>query len=213
MKKSFSPVVLFGLVALAGLVTACDHGTPTLLPYETEGDPSERPTKKRSGSEDAPDDEDAANGTPATGSEDDRRSPEDTAWSGTLAATRWIVFGGEPHCRYRARFTDVTITVKLKGDGKIVSAKLTGTAIEEALDGCPHSAIAPNAHVYTHASSGVTEPVIASPAATNQPRAELDVELVTTGPTASTAKVRWHRNDVGSPFDWTLTDQVVLTKL
>ncbi len=148
--------------------------------------------------------------TPAPATSPIQASAPDATWTGTLAKSNAVGFGGSPYCDYRTHLEDVTVRVTVAADGTVKSADVTAMAIEEGLNGCPNAPIAPNRHDYA-----LTTPATATfnveSAAQSLPRAKMSAQLTAQGTNGSIA-LTWHRDDIDAPFDWTLSATVPLQK-
>lgn len=141
-------------------------------------------------------------------------APTDTTWTGTLTKTSATTFGGGDggYCTYRTHFENVSVKVVIDSTGTVKSAAVLGTAVEEVLNGCTLKPIAPNLHDYvldTTTTGTVFD--VQGGGTTAQPQAKMTANLAT-GATTSTINLTWHRNDIGAPFDWTISAKVTLTK-
>lgn len=216
----------FAVLALLGstLAVAC-AATPAPEAFEGEPASASRSTKKSTKSS-----SDSTTGTetppPASTTVADRPAPvedtpppaapvqaTDTTWTGVLAKTPSAKFGGDPYCEYQTHFESVNVTVILGADGKVKSAKVTGQAVEESLNGCPNKPIAPNQHVYTLATQvdGTTFSVDGG-GSTAEPHAKMDADVSASG-TTGTIKLKLQRDDQTAPLVWTIDTTVSLTRL
>jgi hypothetical protein len=213
--RYFSSLAVIGLVA----ITACGGEMTPPPPFEP-AEAAKRPKEpKGPGQSDAPADE----GAPVPDEVDPNGDvdptlppgmpPPDTAWIGTLASTEWVTFGGEPFCTYRVRLVDVRVNVRLTATGRIVTTFVSGTAVEEGLNGCGNQPIPPNLHRYTYSPAAPTEGAFtAKNVPGNKPAAEMAGEVLVTDPTTGRATLRWRRTDAKAPLDWVITAQVPLKK-
>lgn len=136
----------------------------------------------------------------------------DTTWTGTLAKTEAVAFGGAPYCNYKTHFENITVRITMNGDGSVKFADVNGNAVEETVGTCSNKPIAENTHDYafTPAAPVAGSTFQASGGAANQPHAMLNASVAVT--TDGHVTLTWHRDDIGSPFDWTITADVPLTK-
>lgn len=144
----------------------------------------------------------------------------ETAYRGRLSSTAAVTFGGPymdaNYCRYSVTLKNIEIDMVV-ADGKLVASTVKNQ-MEEAFVGTCGSTqptIKTNLHSYA-LSSAVTatnggfraEYLYASG---NEPKATLVIDLAPTT-TGYTAAATWHRNDIGKPFDWTVTGTIPLAQ-
>ena len=220
--RSFERTLLPVLALLGSTLVAC-AATPAPDAFEGEPAAASRSTKK---STKASSDTGSSTETPAPASttvpdrppiEEPAPAPpvqaSDTTWTGVLAKTPSSKFGGSPYCQYQTHFEAVNVTVIVGADGKVKSAKVTGQAVEEALDGCPNKPIAPNQHVYTLATAVEgTSFSVDGGGTTAEPHAKMDADVSTSG-TTGRIKLKLQRDDQTAPLVWTIDTTVELTKL
>jgi hypothetical protein len=78
------------------------------------------------------------------------------AWSGTVASTPELEFGGPPYCFYTTQFTNLRSTVEISA-GRVVSARVTATHVERSIRGCPYAPDPPIGHTYTLNSATIAD--------------------------------------------------------
>jgi hypothetical protein len=201
------------VVALVALA-AC--ATPNL--DEPEPPPSEKPpAASGSGkSPTSPSPSSSGTGAPAPAPAPD---PGDSSgrgarrWTGSLAATTPLQFGGGQACVYRITLKDVKVEISAAGNGDILTAGVTATAFEETLSANCNTPIPINAHTYVLTGASVlpngTVHISLAASAPNNPHASLVIEgdLRTAYPELSLA---WHRSDQGPPLDWRVSTKVTV---
>lgn len=100
------------------------------------------------------------------------------AWTGAVASTEVLQFGGPPYCFYTVQFTNLSSSIRIEG-GRVSSAQVTATHTEEAIRGCPFTTGPPNTHTYTLNSGSVVGRRVSvryDSAGSNYPTANLDFE-------------------------------------
>lgn len=129
-------------------------------------------------------------------------------FTGTLASTATVPFGGSPYCDYAVTLRDVVVDVVLREDSYLVNSLVTDTMIEQALNGCPHQPAAPNAQVFEYRGSPLAGDSSFQTAlegrSTNSPVTALELALTAPAAAPPSANVRWTRIDQGPPLSWTV---------
>lgn len=138
------------------------------------------------------------------------------AFSGTLAATGAVPFGGNyadaSNCTYTVTLKNVTIDLVVQ-DGQLVASAVHDQMVETTIGVCWYAAQDPNAQTFQLAtavastSGGFHAEYLG--ASGNTPKASLVVDLTRDGDGYS-ASATWHRTDLGKPFDWTVTGTIGL---
>jgi hypothetical protein len=212
-----------GLLLLGSILSMACAAEPAPTPFQSgsseaaSDDGNTDGSHAKSGTAPAPSSSVAQPVIPATPPADDTPvtpAAIDSKWSGTLAKTSAVTFGGSPYCTYRTHLENVVVNLTTDPDGVIKGATVTGKAIEEALNNCPNKPIPANNHLYSFVpTTAITGGFTTEGAAANQPRALLNA-TVKADNSASTGTVTLaiHRDDIGSPFDWTITAAVPVTK-
>jgi hypothetical protein len=139
---------------------------------------------------------------------------ETKVYSGTLATTATVPFGGGGFCKYDVTLRDVAIEFDLLPTGDVGRATVRDLAVERALDGCPHSPMAPSIQDFTFASRAVTTTgtrIEFAGAKSNRPETALVVDLVPSG-SGYEATATWKRTDQTAPLAWAVTAKVSLAK-
>lgn len=205
------------LAAFSICAIACSN--PQVEPFDPDpnGNTGEASTTKKSTASDdtkTPTNTPAAVVTPSTPTTTPTATATapDTTWTGTLAATDTVAFGGAPYCNYKTHFENVTVRITMAGDGSVKFADVNGNAIEQTVGTCTEKPLAENTHDYpfTPAAPTTGDQFTASGAKANLPHATMNATVTTVGDGHVT--LSWHRDDIGSPFDWTITADVPLTK-
>lgn len=141
-------------------------------------------------------------------------APTDATWTGTLTKTSATTFGGGDggYCTYKTHFENVSVKLVIDSNGTVKSAAVLGTAVEEIVGTCPYSPIKANLHDYVlDTTTTGTVFNVQGGGATAEPQARMTANLGT-GEVTRSINLSWHRNDIGAPFDWTITAAVTLTK-
>lgn len=142
--------------------------------------------------------------------------PDSVRWTGTLATTKTVEFGGSPYCKYRVTLKQIEIDVTMKKTGEVVNALVKNVAVEESVPPCTFPPQPPNAHQYSLGSSKPAPTGLQldfAPFATNKPKAT----LVMVGPLdgaspSATVSLEWHRTDQPAPLDWRVTAVVPVAR-
>lgn len=145
----------------------------------------------------------------------DREANEDV-FRGTLSSTAPVTFGGPymdaSYCRYSVTLKNIELDMVV-ADGKLVASTVKNQMAEAFVGTCgsQQPTIKTNLHTYalssavTSTSGGFRAEYLY--ASGNEPKATLVIDLAPTT-TGYTASATWHRNDIGKPFDWTVTATV-----
>jgi len=123
-----------------------------------------------------------------------------------------VPFGHMPDtCDYTMTFKQLDVTLMLTGDTP-TAGHVQNLNVEATVGACPY-APAPNvisSYTFDSAKPGPSGLVLTFQAdRTNATKASLVVTLVKTM-TGYTAKLTFHRTDIGTPFDWTVATDVAL---
>jgi hypothetical protein len=194
----------FGLLGIV-LAAACGSETPGESPPPLSTGTASPPTDAG-----PPDDVAVVDATPPDA------GPESVRWTGTLATTKTVEFGGSPYCKYRVTLRQVEIDVTMKKTGEVVNASVKNVVVEESVPPCTFPPQNPNAHQYSLAKSKPAPTGLQldfAPFAANRPRAT----LVMVGPLdgaspSATVSLEWHRTDQPAPLDWRVTAIVPVTR-
>lgn len=143
--------------------------------------------------------------------------PDSVRWTGSLATTKAVEFGGSPYCKYEITLKQIEVDVTLTKTGEVVSAVVRNVATEASLPPCTYQPQAPSAHQYSFGSSKTSAnkglELTMTAASANKPKAS----LVVVGPLAGSSGVanvtlEWHRTDQPAPLDWRVTATVPVTR-
>ncbi len=138
-------------------------------------------------------------------------------WTGSLAASKTVDFGGSPYCKYRVTLQQIEVDLTMTKAGAVVTGKVKNLAVEAVVPPCSYPPQDPSLHEYSLAAAkpGANGAVHLdfAPFASNHPKASLalDGPLVGSSSTAN-ATLEWHRTDQPSPLDWRVTVSVPLVR-
>jgi len=141
-------------------------------------------------------------------------------FSGQLATTATVPFGGPPYCMYSVRLSSIRIDVTVHPADGLTSMIVADTMNEATVGMCPNLPQPPNRQGFSYL--GVPRPPEASGAfvltaqalPTNAPRTAFSVTLTPSGATMLASAPRWQRTDQTAPLDWVVTtmNPIALTK-
>jgi hypothetical protein len=140
--------------------------------------------------------------------------PQSSTFSGELAATSTVPFGGSPFCKYDITLRDVAIEIEIAPSGDVTRATVRNRGVEQALESCPYAPMEPSAQEFTFASAVVTTTgtrVQLTGATTNEPATALVLDLVQSG-AGYEATATWKRTDIQAPLDWSVSATVSLAR-
>jgi hypothetical protein len=123
-----------------------------------------------------------------------------------------VAFGGGTFCNYTITLKQLAITLGILPSGQVVSGHVEDLNVEAAVAPCT-GGIPANIATYTFASAKPTQTGMAltfQGATTNQPHADLVVNLSTAG-SAFQAQLGFHRNDQNPPLDWSVVATLSLS--
>lgn len=127
-------------------------------------------------------------------------------FAGRLAASPRVQFGGGGYCDYAMTLRDVIVDIVVRERGFFVNGLVTDTAVEEALNGCPHAPSPPHAQVYEYTGNPLPGAAMFAVGLTPDPgnaqQATLDAVATVSFETAPRVDLRWHRIDQPAPLDW-----------
>jgi len=143
-------------------------------------------------------------------------TPNTTDLKGALSASQPVTYGGGAFCNYQMVFSNIRMEIRRSTtDGTILAASVVATATETSPGmACSSPLIPANGHAYSlnpaalqTIDAGVRN-VYFIPAAANQPKASLRVELSSDG---RNAKLFFRRTDAAAPaLEWSMTESLVL---
>jgi hypothetical protein len=162
---------------------------------------------------DEKDDDEDANAARDEEKAEKKEEPADAApsgplrFTGTLAKTDEVTFGGAGYCDYRVAAT--AVTVELAVDGRIVSADVKDTMVEEVLGTCPYPATAPATEHYVLAEAESTgNTLVMKPAEASSSSSVLTLEAAPSG-SRYDLTLTWKHSGTGpSALAWTVTGTV-----
>jgi hypothetical protein len=137
------------------------------------------------------------------------------AWSGSVAATAVVEFGGPPYCYYTVQLTNIASSVQVNA-GTVSAARVTALHTEQAIRGCPYAPLAPQTHTYTLNSATVTDHHVAiryDAAPANAPTAALDfVGDISADGHSIAGTFTWQRVDQASApnLEWRVTADMTM---
>lgn len=138
---------------------------------------------------------------------------EDTGvewFSGTLATTATVPFGGPPYCMYSVRLSSIRIDVTVHPTDGLTSMIVADTMNEATVGTCSNLPQPPNRQGFSYL--GVPRPaetngsfmVTTQALPSNSPKTAFTATLAPSG-TALASTVRWQRTDQTAPLDWVVT--------
>jgi hypothetical protein len=207
-------ISIAAVCSLMGIV-ACSSAPPTGSPdYEVDSKNQTSASK-----DDAPPADDSTlNPTPAQ-QDPSTTTPADppkttSTFTGTLAATTAVPFGGTPYCKYSVTLKTVSISITKVDGGDITAAEVKDQVNETAIM-CQYPPMKPADQVFTLKTATSTTDGGAhlefNGAGTNEPKTDLIVDLAVKD-AGYTATAKWHRTDQGAPLAWTVNATVPLAK-
>jgi hypothetical protein len=149
------------------------------------------------------------------------KPPPPIDFTGALAATAKVPFGGSPYCNYDVTLKQVAVDVHLLASGDVADATVTDTMVEDA-PGCQYPPQNPSNQSFAFASSekiagGVK--VTFTGAQDNKPATALVMTITTSPPDAGAdaasadgypATLTWNRTDQPAPLAWKVTAKITL---
>lgn len=141
-------------------------------------------------------------------------TPTSTTYTGSLAATSTVPFGGSGYCNYEMTLRDVTMEIEVLANGDVGQAIVRDLAVEKALTGCPYPPMDPSIQEFSVKSSAVTTTgtrIEFVGAKDNHPETSLVVDLVQAG-AGYEATPTWKRTDQGPPLSWTVSAKMNLVR-
>jgi hypothetical protein len=181
-------MLLFGLVACSSGTNSGMHGGGELADARSDGPPPEV-------------------------------DPGVERFVGRLAMSPTVPFGGAPYCNYKVTLKDIVVDVVMHPKDGLVSMVVGDTMVETIVGSCPYPPAAMSRQQFqitglpvAGAGGGMTfQPALMGMPA-NTPKADLTTSLTRDGTTNMTvAPMRWHRTDLGPPFDWVVLTPIDLT--
>jgi hypothetical protein len=136
------------------------------------------------------------------------------SFSGTVATTPTVPFGGPPYCSYTMSLANITSSLTVLGD-TVTQAEVRAFAVENAVTSCGATTlIRPNTHVYRLAGARISGSAVSvdyTADGANDPRASLTF-TGTLSPDRSfvAGTLAWHRIDQPSPLDWRVSTPITL---
>lgn len=135
-------------------------------------------------------------------------------YSGHLATTETIPFGGDPYCMYSVTLKDVVVDVTFRDVMQLVTATVEDTMTEGIIGTCPYPPAMPNRQVFEHRSGpwvanpdGFYRPMLVGLPA-NRPATAITAEVSTPDAKVSLARLRWARTDQDGTLNWLVTGSV-----
>lgn len=175
----------------------------------SEGSGETTPPPLSTGAATTPGDAGPPDSGPALDAAPPDAGPDSVRWTGTLAASKTVEFGGSPYCKYRVTLNQIEVDVTMRKSGEVVNALVRNVVVEESVPPCTYPPQAPSAHQYSLGSSKPAPTGLElsfAPFAGNKPKAT----LVLVGPLdgaspSATVSLEWHRTDQPAPLDWRVT--------
>jgi hypothetical protein len=132
-------------------------------------------------------------------------------FTGRLATTPTVPFGGAPYCNYSVRLSDVRIDVTMHPTDGLSSIIVADTMNEATVGTCSFPPAPINRQGFSYL--GVPQPPDTNGAftpmlqelPTNSPKTAIGVSMTRPTPDALTSTVRWDRTDQAAPLAWTVT--------
>jgi hypothetical protein len=133
-------------------------------------------------------------------------------FTGTVASSPTVTFGGPPYCSYTITLTNITSTLTLAANAT-TQAQVTALATEAVVGTCPNPPIPPNQYTYTLAGSSWNGANIAVEYV--RTAGDPDAKLSFTGTLSAdyrtlTGTLTWQRV-ASSPFDWRVSVPISMT--
>lgn len=154
----------------------------------------------------------------------DTSTPPDSApprmFRGAMDEVPAVTFGGAPACTYHITLKQLEITLTLAPSGQVTMGHVQDLNVESVVvsttPNCPadYGVIEPNIASYTLQSAqpnDTTTTLTFKGGPTNKPPADLTVELSSVG-SAYQARLGFHRNELGPPFDWSVIVMLPLSE-
>lgn len=206
-------VAVGALVTCALFVGAC--GSPDQeSPPPLQGAPTRTPGRT---SEDASI-TDAGTSDSGETTIDANKPPQTVNWSGQLAASPTVAFGGVQYCKYSVTMKNIFVDMLVDDAGSATNGVVQAVMEEKIVSDCGTATPKPaNTHTYTQTkpatSSGGSLRIEFQPSAKNSPKATLVFDGTFANATELDGKLTWHRIDIDSApeLSWTVTATVHLT--
>ena len=140
--------------------------------------------------------------------------PQSVIWSGSLAKTNKVAFGGDPYCNYEVVLTNVKVDLTLSSDRTIASGAVTWTMTETTIPPCLYTPQAPSqnsaspapAKTMPLANGGFHVELLGAP--DNHPEGTLVLESNAGGEST----IEWKRTDQTGKLGWTVRATIPLLK-
>jgi hypothetical protein len=132
-------------------------------------------------------------------------------FTGRLATTPTVPFGGAPYCNYSVRLTDLRFDVTMHPTDGLTSIIVADTMNEATVGMCSFPPAPLNRQGFAYlgvprppdADGAFTPTLQALP--TNSPKTAISTTLTRPTPDTLTSTVRWDRTDQTAPLAWTVT--------
>jgi hypothetical protein len=139
-------------------------------------------------------------------------------WTGLQMQTMPSTFGGTPYCMYTITLDELELDLDLLPDGTPTSGHVQDVNVEAVVvsttPDCPSTTgvIPPNTATYTLQPATSKTHLTFAGATTNDPLADLIVDLTPLDAGTLDAQLTFHRSDQMPPLDWTVITTITLAR-
>lgn len=143
------------------------------------------------------------------------KTPASSSWSGSVATTATVRFGGQGACDYDVTLTNIEVALALDSQGRATTSKVTAL-MNETTPQCQFAPLGtlPLEYDYTAPASGAVQGLAFAPLASadNRPQGTLTITGTATSASAIHATLVFHRTDATEDkLNWTVTAEVDLS--